>query len=120
MLLGTPFGSIVNEQLAPPGEALGPEELQRFLHNCSRERRSPTTQRIIDGASYTWIHNFIRAHGEEPTRPDSEWLDPGLAYAHQLGGFFSRVATRIGDRPAGSYAARLSHHFESLARSGPQ
>ncbi len=109
--------SAMNEQPAPPGEALNPEELQRFLDACSQERRSPTTQRTIDGASYTWIHNFIRTHSDEAPGSTGDWLDLGVAHPDQLGSFFSRVATRAGHKPAGGYAAQLGEYFEVLNES---
>ena len=105
------------DQPAPPREALSPEELQRFLHRCSRERRSPTTQRIIDAASYGWIHRFILSHTDGPPVSNEAWLDPEDAHADKLGEFFSRVAIRGGDQPAGEYAKTLAGYFEALSKS---
>ena len=81
-------------------------------------RRSPTTQRIIDGASYTWIHNFILAHTDEESPSTEDWLGSGVANPQQLSGFFSRVATRVGDNPAGAYASQLGEYFESVEQPG--
>ena len=102
---------------APPREALSSEELQRFLRGCSRERRSPTTRRIIDASSYGWIHRFILAQTDGPPVSTEAWLNPGDAYPDKLGGFFSRVATRIGDNPASQYAGTLAAYFEALSES---
>lgn len=99
------------EQPKPPGAVLGPEELERFLHTCSRERHSPTTQRVIDAASYGWIHRFIRQ--QTAGTGDSKWLEPGDALPDRLSDFFARVAIRIGGRQAGEYAADLSEYLHN-------
>lgn len=105
----------VNEQPISPVEALDGEELERFLRTCSHERRSPTTQRTIDAASYAWVHHFIRGWSEGPSSPD--WLDLGGANPDQIEGFFSRVALRLHERASGDYASELARYFHDLDRS---
>jgi hypothetical protein len=108
----------VTDKPAPPADVLDEDELERFTHSCSHERRSPTTQRIIDAASYGWIHHFIRfCAGEGPAPGHPDWLDPGTAYPDKLAAYFSRVATRLHDRPSGEYAMELSRYFDELAAS---
>jgi hypothetical protein len=100
-----------------PEKALAPEELQRFMYACSHERRSPTTQRLIDASSYGWVHFFIRSHGEDATetsRPD-DWLEPHDANPAKLSDFFGRVAIRLRDTGAHDYAKMLEQYFEQLA-----
>lgn len=100
-----------------PEKALAPEELQRFMYACSHERRSPTTQRLIDASSYGWVHFFIRSHGEDATetsRPD-DWLEPHDANPAKLSDFFGRVAIRLRDTGAHDYAKMLERYFEQLA-----
>ncbi|MGA8039152.1 MAG: hypothetical protein WCA93_03495 [Acidimicrobiia bacterium] len=100
-----------------PEEALAPEELQRFMYACSHERRSPTTQRLIDASSYGWIHFFIRSHGENATetpRPD-DWLEPHDADPAKLSEFFKRVGIRLRDTDAHEYATSLEQYFHQLA-----
>ncbi|HLF61933.1 MAG TPA: hypothetical protein VI980_12235 [Acidimicrobiia bacterium] len=102
-----------------PGEALPPEEWQRFMYACSHERHSPSTQRAIDGSSYGWIHLFIRSNGEDgdghPLGDD--WLDPGDADPTKLGEYFKRVALRLRNAEAHDYAASLQEHFEAEAEA---
>lgn len=100
-----------------PGESLPPDELQRFLYACSHERRSPTTQRIIDGASYGWIHMFIRSNSEDAGGDmlGDGWLEPYDADAIQLSEYFKRVAIRLRNTGAFDYATDLQAHFAILA-----
>lgn len=99
------------EQPKSPGAILGFAELERFLHTCSRERHSPTTQRVIDAASYGWIHRFVRQQTDGTAGPD--WLEPGDALPDRLSDFFARVAIRLGGREAGEYAALLSEYLHN-------
>lgn len=103
------------EQPESPGEVLGTDELERFLHTCSRERHSPTTQRVIDAASYGWIQRFIRQQTDGTGGPD--WLEPGDALPDRLSDFFARVAIRIGGRESGEYAALLSEYLHTRYES---
>ncbi len=100
-----------------PGETLPPDELQRFLYACSHERRSPTTQRIIDGASYGWIHRFIRSNSEDGggVAVDDNWREPYDADPVQLSEYFKRVAIRLRNTGAFDYATDLQAHFAILA-----
>ena len=45
------------------------------------------------------------------------WLNPEDAYPDKLGGFYSRVATRVGDKAAGEYARVLASYFAALNES---
>jgi hypothetical protein len=100
-----------------PENALSPDELQRFMYACSHERRSPTTQRLIDASSYGWIHFFIRSHGEEaelhPLADD--WLAPHDASPRKLQEYFGRVAIRLRDTGAHEYASELEAYFREIA-----
>ncbi len=100
-----------------PGKALPPEELQRFMYACSHERRSPTTQRVIDGSSYGWIHQFIRSNSEDGGGDvlGETWLEPYDADATQLSAYFMRVAIRLHNTGAFDYANDLQAHFAILA-----
>ncbi|HEY4606869.1 MAG TPA: hypothetical protein VIH55_04395 [Acidimicrobiia bacterium] len=107
----------MSERPSRPQDALAPEDLQRFIYACSHERRSPTTHRLIDAASYGWIHMFIRNHGEDapPQEPGPAWLDPHDADPQKLGDFFGRVAIRLRSTGAFDYATLLERHFHELA-----
>jgi hypothetical protein len=109
----------MSERPSRPEDALGPEELQRFMYACSHERRSPTTHRLIDAASYGWIHMFIRSHGEDapPASPGPGWLDPHDADPAKLGAFFGRVAIRLRSTGAFEYATSLEKHFLGVAET---
>ncbi|MGH8912994.1 MAG: hypothetical protein ACRDZM_00570 [Acidimicrobiia bacterium] len=109
----------MSERPRRPEDALGPEELQRFIYACSHERHSPTTHRLIDAASYGWIHRFIRSLGEDapPTPAGPGWLDPHDADPVKLGHFFGRVATRLRSTRAFDYATSLEKHFHEEDRN---
>jgi hypothetical protein len=100
-----------------PETALSPDELQRFMYACSHERRSPTTQRLIDAASYGWIHFFIRSHGEDAEHHPlaDDWLEPHDASPRKLQEYFGRVAIRLRDTAAHAYAAELEAYFKEIA-----
>ncbi|MGH8873335.1 MAG: hypothetical protein ACRDWS_15340 [Acidimicrobiia bacterium] len=102
-----------------PRDALSPEELQRFVYACSHERHSPTTHRMIDAASYGWIHVFIRNNGEEAPAeaPSADWLDLHDADPAKLEGFFGRVAIRLRNTGAFDYATSLQEYFHGLAET---
>jgi hypothetical protein len=109
----------MSERPSRPEEALSPDDLQRFIYACSHERRSPTTHRMIDAASYGWIHMFIRNHGEnaQPANdPIYRWLDPHDADPQKLGDYFGRVAIRLRSTGAFEYATALEHHFHEVAK----
>ena len=101
-----------NHSPDPPAIALEPDELARFLETCTRERRSPTTQRVIDAASYGWLNHFIRDH-EAGTAGDN-WLSFGDALPDRISDFFARVAIRTGGGPSGEYAVSLSDYFNGV------
>jgi hypothetical protein len=109
----------MSERPSRPEEALGPEELDRVMYACSHERRSPTTHRVIDAASYGWIHRFIRSHGEgaQPLEPGYTWLDPHDADPAKLGDFFGRVALRLRNTGAHEYATSLERHFHDVGEA---
>lgn len=100
-----------------PTEALGPEDLQRFVYACAHERHSPTTRRVIDAASYGWVHRFVHDHEDHPdARPDRpDWLDPHDADPDRISQYFGRVALRLRDTAAHEYAAELERYFQHLA-----
>ncbi len=101
-----------------PEIALGTDVLQRFMYACSHERRSPTTQRQIDAASYGWIHMFIRSQDEAPEHdPGLRWLDPHDADPQKLSDYFGRVAARLRDTEAHDYALALQRHFAEVAEN---
>jgi hypothetical protein len=107
----------MSERPSQPQDALAPEDLQRFMYACSHERRSPTTQRLIDAASYGWIHMFIRSHGEDapPPQPGDGWLDTHDADPAKLAAYFGRVAIRLRNTGAIEYAKSLESHFHAVA-----
>jgi hypothetical protein len=109
----------MSERPSRPEDALGPEELQRFMYACSHERHSPTTHRQIDAASYGWIHQFIRSHGEgAPPQPEGHaWLDPHDADPNKIGDFFGRVALRLRNTGAYEYADSLARHFHGVGEA---
>jgi hypothetical protein len=109
----------MSERPIRPRAALASEELQRFIYACSHERRSPTTQRLIDASSYGWIHLFIRTNGEDAPVPEpgDAWLDPHDADPAKLEGFFGRVAIRLRDTPAFDYTTSLEQHFHELVEA---
>jgi hypothetical protein len=109
----------MSERPPQPEEALGPEELQRFMYACSHERRSHTTHRLIDAASYGWIHMFIRHHGVEapPREPGDDWLAPHDADPAKIAAFFGRVAIRLRNTGAFDYATTLETYFKELAEA---
>ncbi len=109
----------MSERPSRPEDALSPDELQRFMYACSHERRSPTTHRMIDAASYGWIHQFIRSHGEatSASEPDPRWLDPHDADPQKLSDYFGRVAIRLRSTGAFQYAVSLQEHFQEVART---
>jgi hypothetical protein len=109
----------MSELPIPPEEALGPDELQRFSYACSHERRSHTTHRLIDAASYGWIHMFIRHHGEEarPRESGDDWLALHDADPVKIAAYFGRVAIRLRDTDAFDYATSLETYFDSLAEA---
>lgn len=97
-------------------EALPAEELQRFLYSCSHERRSPTTQRVIDAASYGWIQRFIHGCGEDGGvhLPDG-WSETAGANPMQLSEYFKRVAIRLRGTGSFDYATDLQAFYATLA-----
>jgi hypothetical protein len=107
----------MSERPSQPPDALGSDELQRFMYACSHERRSPTTHRLIDAASYGWIHMFIRRYGTDapPPEPGLGWLDPHDADPAKLSDYFGRVAIRLRSTGAFDYATSLENHFRELA-----
>lgn len=99
-----------------PDEALAPQDLQRFYYACAHERRSPMTMRMIDAASYGWIHLFIHAHDEgAPSDTGRDWADPGTADPRKIEGFFERVAIRLRGTPGHDLARALEAHYKELA-----
>lgn len=109
----------MSERPSRPEEALSPDELQRFMYACSHERHSPTTHRMIDAASYGWIHQFIRSHGDGASTADPglRWLDPHDADPQKLGDYFGRVAIRLRSTGAFDYSTSLQEHFLEVART---
>jgi hypothetical protein len=107
----------MSERPSRPEEVLNPDDLQRFMYACSHERHSPTTHRMIDAASYGWIHQFIRSHGENASVPDAglRWLDPHDADPQKLSDYFGRVAIRLRSTGAFEYATSLQDHFQEVA-----
>lgn len=95
-----------------PEQALGPEELQRFIESCSREKRSPITHKTIDAISYGWLQRFISEHLDSPDRITAPWPPPPEVNQVALAGFFSRVMQRTREGPAREYADRLAAHFD--------
>ena len=108
----------MSDRPSRPETALDPDDLQRFMYACSHERRSPTTHRMIDAASYGWIHQFIRSQGEgEVAASDPRWLDPHDADPQKLSDYFGRVAIRLRSTGAYNYAVSLQDHFREVARA---
>lgn len=102
--------------LSQPKDALEPEDYQRFMYACAHERRSPTTQRLIDAASYGWIYKFIHDHGEDADGdPPEDWLAPHDANPRMLAEYFGRVAIRLRRTGAFDYTSALENHFHELA-----
>ena len=89
---------MTSEPPSPPATVLEPDELERFLHTCSRERKSPTTQRVIDAASYGWLNRFIR--NVESGQMGNDWLAFSDALPDRISDFFARVAIRSGGKPS--------------------
>lgn len=110
--------------LPAPEQALGPEELQRFVEACSREKRSPITHKTIDAISYGWLQRFISEHLDSPDKITAPWPPPPEVDRVALSGFFSRVMLRTREGPARDYADRLAAQFdqtiEELAGWGRQ
>ncbi len=103
-----------------PREALEPDDYQRFMYACAHERRSPSTQRLIDASSYGWVYRFITEHGEEADTPPTAgdgWLDPHDANPRMLGEYFGRVAVRVRRTGALDYATSLERYFNDIADS---
>lgn len=103
-----------------PKDALEPHDYQRFMYACAHERRSPSTQRLIDAASYGWVYRFIHDFGEEatmPPAPGNGWLDVHDASPRKLSEYFGRVSIRVRNTGAFDYAASLEGYFDGVARS---
>lgn len=98
--------------LPAPEQALGPEELQRFVEACSREKRSPITHKTIDAISYGWLQRFISEHLDESVPVKAPWPPPPEIDLVALSGFFSRVMLRTREGPARQYADRLAAQFD--------
>ncbi len=107
----------MSQRPSRPADALPTEEMQRFMYACSHERRSPTTQKIIDGGSYGWIHLFIRSNSEDGGRDvlGATWYEPYDANPMQISEYFRRVAIRLRNTGACDYATDLQAHFAILA-----
>ena len=95
-----------------PEQALDPEELQRFVEACSREKRSPITHKTIDAISYGWLQRFISEHLDSAHGTSAPWPPPPEVNRVALSGFFSRVMLRTREGPAREYADRLAAHFD--------
>lgn len=103
-----------------PGDALEQDDYQRFMYACAHERRSPSTQRLIDAASYGWVYQFIHLFDEDaaPPEPGEAWLDPHDANPRMLAEYFGRVGLRLRQHPgAFQYSADLEAHFRRLAEA---
>lgn len=104
-----------------PHLVLGQEDLQRFMYACAHERHSPSTQRLIDAASYGWVYTFIHSFGDEADTtpgPGDSWLDPHDANPRKLSEYFGRVGLRLRQHPAAfDYATVLEANFHDLADS---
>lgn len=89
------------------------------MYACAHERRSPSTQRLIDASSYGWVYRFIQDHGVEAQAPHdgADWLESYDASPRKLGEYFKRVALRLRHTEAFDYAASLEKHFTELADS---
>lgn len=108
--------TVTTESLPRPDQALEPEDLQRFYYACAHERRSPMTMRMIDAASYGWIHLFIQTQ-DVSDQSNPEWASPGTADPRKLEGFFERVAIRLRETSGHDYARRLEAHYKEIADS---
>lgn len=95
-----------------PEQALGPEELQRFIESCAREKRSPITHKTMDAMSYAWLQSFISEHLDSPDAVSTSWPPPEEVDQVALAGFFSRVMQRTREGPARTYADQLAAHFD--------
>lgn len=102
-----------------PKDALGADDYQRFMYACSHERRSPTTQRLIDASSYGWVYRFIREQGDGPESPPpgDGWLHPHDASPRKIAEYFGRVSLRVRRTDAFEYAVELESYFRALADS---
>jgi len=108
----------MGDSFARPQEALGAAELERFVHGCARERRSPMTHRTMDGRTYRWLDRFVASYtadGSGPSTPVA-WPAPDEADYTALGAFFRRVSARLREGDARRYATDLSAHFEKLGQ----
>lgn len=101
---------------APPKEALDPDSYQRFMYACAHERRSPSTRRLIDAASYGWVYRFIQENGvESEAPPEGDWLEPHDATPRKLAEYFNRVGLRLRNTEAFDYAVSLEKYFADIA-----
>ncbi|MFQ5524081.1 MAG: hypothetical protein ACE5F5_10975 [Acidimicrobiia bacterium] len=108
----------MGDSFAQPQDALEAVELERFVHGCARERRSPMTHKTMDGHTYHWLERFVASYtadGSQPPAP-AGWPAPDEADFTALGGFFKRVSARLREGDARSYATALSEHFEKLGQ----
>lgn len=86
------------------------------MYACAHERRSPSTQRLIDAASYGWVYRFIQEHGVESEDPHvGDWLEPHDATPRKLAEYFKRVGLRLRHTEAFGYATSLESHFAEIA-----
>lgn len=100
----------------PPREALDPDSYQRFMYACAHERRSPSTQRLIDAASYGWVYRFIQENGvESDASPEGDWLELHDATPRKLAEYFNRVGLRLRHTEVFDYAASLEKYFAEIA-----
>lgn len=109
----------MSTDLAPPKDALDADSYQRFMYACAHERRSPSTQSLIDAASYGWVYRFIQENGvESETSPEGDWLEPHDATPRKLAEYFKRVGLRLRHTEAAfDYATSLEKHFTEIADS---
>jgi hypothetical protein len=110
--------------LPSPEQVLGPEDQQRFIEACSREKRSPISHKTIDAITYGWLQRFISQRLDSEAAADVAWPPPAEVDPVALSGFFSRVMLRTREGPAREYADLLAAHFdlttEGLAGWGRQ